>query len=1436
IYATLLSILALVLKGRFRSSCSFHASWIFFIQFLIFVWRNILPLTTFTGVPADGTLPWLLWTRGSFVTLVGVALPAFMPRLYIPYDPANPAPNPAPEQTASIFSFLFFFFLEPIIFAAWRIPQLPYDELPPLPDSDWSDNLRARAMDALDPVRRRAMGKKQRHLFWGLMDVFRWDYTKMSCYLLIQCLCRSLGPIGINRLLTFMEHHGTDATIRPWVWILFIFLGPTLKSLIFNMYIFTSTQMMVQAESILTQVIFEHALRVRLTDDAMISASPAPASGTATATRSDEQSTSTPGTLRAETPTLVGTNTSGGGKATTASTAPSSPDDDKGKNRSPGAASTNKAMHLSAKINNLFGTDIGNLIDGRNFLMLLIDIPVEAVLCVCFLWIILSWAAIIGIIFMMITLPLPGMITSRIQAVQRKLMQKTDLRVQAITESLSVIRMIKMFGWEGLVKSQVRAVRTEELHYIRQRKLLRMWMDLLTGLLQMATMIIAFAVYTLVLKQELDAARVFSSIPVFSILRRDMSGVMRWITNIIQAKVSLDRVSDFLHSSHLLDKYHRTPVQDAIVTPLAAESDTVGFHNATFTWSDPNSDGFQPGQRHFRLHIEDLTFKNGKINIIVGPTGCGKTSILMALLGEMHFQAEGIDSWFSLPRVRGIAYAAQESWIQNDTIRSNILFGSPFDEVRYQKGKRPVLYQCGLVPDLAMFTAGDLTEVGERGLTLSGGQKILLLDDVVSALDVHTARWVVEKCLQGDLIKDRTVVLVTHAVALVAPIASNVISLSPQGRLISQGPLSKALLSDPSLEEELEESKQVLHIVGPTSGRPSVTQNKSMEGKLVMKEEMAEGRMKWASIKLFIDVFGGPMYWMWLMLGFAICMALNIGGTWWLGYWAQAYEVQPDGGVNVLYYLFVFVGITILQELVGLLVQVIHTLVSVRACRRIHDALCESVLRSTLRWIDSTPVGRIVSRFTQDIREIDGNLTPGILYFLKITISMMMEFVVVMVVSPVFSIPGAFIVIAGLVLGQIYIAAQMCVKRLRSNWRSPLYNHFAAAITGLISVRAYAAEDNFKTELRKRADAYSRPSRTFYNLNRWISTRADLLGALFSAGLATYLVYARRGIGASTIGLNMAIDFSSRILDWVRTGNDLEVSLNSVERIRDYLTIDHEPEASEGGNPPAYWPASGAIKVESLFAKYSEDGPFVLRNITFDIKSGERVGIVGRTGSGKSSLALSLLRLIPVEGKVYLDGRLTDELNLDALRNNVAIIPQDPTLLSGTLRFNLDPFSQHDDAHLYDALRATGLITDSGGSDGTNLSLDSTVANAGSNFSVGQRQLIALARAVLRGTRVLILDEATASVDAETDSIIQSSIRAELQNVTLITIAHRLLTIMDYDKTMVLDAGKLVEFGTPLSLLQNEKSYFRSLVEESGDKEKLMHVAEKGRTHSSDVK
>ncbi|KZO90148.1 hypothetical protein CALVIDRAFT_569307 [Calocera viscosa TUFC12733] len=937
-YAALLSLLALVLAGSSCAICSFHAASLLFIQFLVFFWRNLLPLTTYGGAPADGMLPWLLWTRGSFVTLVGLALPALVPRVYVPYDMANPATTPAPEQTASIFSFVFFSFMEPLVTAAWRLPSLPYDKLPPLADTSWSINLRKRAMDRLDPLRRRELGKKDQHILFGLFDIFRWEFISMAFFLILQVLVGFMGPIGINRLLTYIERDGEGATVRPWVWIGFLFLAPILNSLALNLYSFTSQRMCVQAESILTQLIFEHALRVRLTDDTTASASSTSTPGASTPTASGDQTADSaessarePSEAATESTTLLhreGSNTeadstvpvstNAGASAGTGGTEQGKTSEEK--DETPAAS----VIHLSAKINSLFGTDIASCIGAKDFLVMFIDCPFEVIVCAYFLWTILSWAAVVGMLFIIVTLPVPGLIANKMQDAQAKLMQKKDARVQTVTESVGIIRMIKMFGWEPLVKTELSTRRAEELRYLRLKKILGIVNNEVTY---------AFQTPTLVLKRELDAARVFSSAPVFDTLRRDMLTAVMMLSSVIEAKVSLDRITAFLCFSSLLDKYAERAPERVVPELLPPDGDVVGFRNATFTWHGATTGPLRPGQRNFRLHFDTLVFKNAELNVIVGPTGCGKTSILMALLGEMHFESQSVDSWFNLPRGGGIAYAAQESRTFYSELRSK------------KPGTRKASLICALEPDLAMFTAGDETEVGERGLTLSGGQKaritlaralyspahILLLDDVVSSLDVHTARWIVEKCLQGDLLQGRTVILVTHAVALIAPVAANVVSLSAHGRVISQGPLNKSLTLDPTLRQELEESKERMEVDRPLpTDDGKLSADKKVDGTLVLEEERVEGRVRWATVQLFLDSYGGLLFWIVLVLGYMVAIGSDILATWWLGHWAQAY-VDTAGTVNVPYYLAFYIGIVALQELGWFTMQFFYALGSIRA-------------------------------------------------------------------------------------------------------------------------------------------------------------------------------------------------------------------------------------------------------------------------------------------------------------------------------------------------------------------------------------------------------------------------------------------------------------------------------------------------------------------------
>ncbi|KZT53818.1 hypothetical protein CALCODRAFT_486059 [Calocera cornea HHB12733] len=1449
LYATILSFLAIALPPVARSTTGTHATVLLLALFCVYGWRNLLPLTTFTGVPADAGISWLLWTRGSLVTLVGVLVPLLTPRLYRPVDPSDPALEPAPEQTAPPLAFAFWTFLDPVIFAAYRQPKLPYDQLPPLPDYDRSRHLAKRSFATLDPLERRERGLKDRNMFWALMEVFRWDYIRMATLMSIRVFAGFLGPIGINRLLTYLEHPEYVTDVRPWVWILLLLIDPIAGSLCLHMYIFITTRMIVQCESILVQLIFQHSLKIRLKDDPPSSSSST--TGTTAQTPDPEiieqiepiadadATSATTENFTTESVTAVGTESSEQGSP--------SPKD-KGKKKDTAAPvveekkgeEKEKSSHLVGKINNLIGTDLGNLVEGRDFLFVILQAPLQLLIGLWFLYAILGWAAVVGMAVMVASIPLPSQVAAWVQTIQNERMKKTDARVQSITETMNVIRMVKMFGWESRVKEQIGEKREEELKYVKQRQIMHLANLNLNFILPLITMIITFAFYSMVLGQDLTASKVFSSMVVFDSIRNQLHICFWEIPVIIAARVSLNRVSEFLHTTELLDRYTPSHAAALAITAGPADPDTVGFHNATFTWNDAKQGTPTPGRRNFRLHLEDLVFKPNAINLIVGPTGSGKTSILMALLGEMHFQASGPDSWFNLPRDKGVAYAAQESWLQNETIRENIVFGTPFDEDRYKK----VIYQCALERDLTLFDAGDQTEVGEKGLTLSGGQKarvtlaraiystaqLLLLDDVLSALDVHTSRWIVDKCFRGELVKGRTILLVTHNVAIAAPIASNIISLDIHGNVVSQGSIAQVLSHDAQLREEMKEGNEALEKaeeVEAIEGPPKETQKS--DGKLVLAEEMAEGHLSWAALRMFLGGFGGSTFWILVVLGFFVVEVAQTVSTWWLGVWASAYEAKENGGpdVNVPFYIGIYSAIVLAFLILYCFVYLAFTFGGIRAGRTVHEKLRDTVLGSTLRWLDSTPVGRIISRFTQDIRQVDGPL-PGMFGdLIEMTLALITKFGAVVYFSPIFAIPGIAVAALGGWLGQVYIAAQLSVKREMSNRRSPLYNHFAAAIAGLISIRAYGAENSFQEEIVKRIDIYSRPSRTFYNLNRWISVRIDVLGGLFASGLASYLVYQQAYVGASNIGfsLNMAVGLAGMILWWVRVLNEFEIAGNSLERILDYVVIEQEPAPTEKGKPPAYWPASGSIRAENLCARYSKDGPIVLDNLTFDIKSGERVGIVGRTGSGKSSLTLSLLRMIPTTGVIYFDGLPTNDINLDALRTNLTIIPQNPELMSGTLRSNLDPFSQHDDHVLNDALRSAGLFSlqTEGAEDA--ITLDSTVSSGGSNFSVGQRQIIALARAIVRGAKVLILDEATASVDAETDNAIQASIRSELKHCTLMTIAHRLQTIMDYDKIMVLDAGKLVEFDSPLKLLEKEGGIFRALVEESGDKEKLWETA-----------
>ncbi|KJA20178.1 hypothetical protein HYPSUDRAFT_204055 [Hypholoma sublateritium FD-334 SS-4] len=1373
------------------------------------------PRITFNADIEEGSI---LFVKIGILFITAIIIPLFIPRRYVPVDPKNQMPNPNSEQTASIISILTFTFLDNIILMGSKVTHLRADQLPPLADYDGAEYQTTKSFPHLDVF----SGAKQRHLFFRLMRVYWKQYSFLAIFLVLQTVAGFVSPIGIYQLLKYLESGGTDQPIKPWVWILWLFCGPMLRSIFRHLYNFISSRVLALTGILVRQLVFEHCLRMRFKAETSntpesqlvtgIGSTATESVAADTVTLESEETSATESTTR-ESSSVSEASTVVAHDPSLSSIVSTLKNDTKAKKAAepPKDIEKQNDANLVGKINNLVTSDLNSIVSAKDFLSLIIGIPLNITLCLVFLYQLLGWSAFVGFAVMVAFLPVPGYVTKIIRTAIVEKSTVTDARIQAVSETMNIIRMVKLFGWEDRMAERLSGTREAELLLVWKIKFLNCFYTIIGAFIIPTSITIAtYGFYTAVMKQELTPSTIFSSIAVFSRLSEQLSGVMYQAITMIQGKVSLDRINDFLQKSELLDSFLHEKDCSAQTAVLVSEdvhtSTELGFRNASFVWSldDEKDNGLAtPSSRTFRLRIEgDLLFKRNAINLIIGPTGSGKTSILMALLGEMHFIPTTPDSWFNLPREGGVAYAAQESWVENDTIRNNILFGSEYNDARY----KAVIKQCALQADLDLFDAGDATEVGERGLTLSSS-------------------WIVDNCLRGDLIKDRT----THNVALVSPVADFVVSIGTDGKIKSQGnQVALAAKQDPELAKELEidEAATALGEEVIDSDPPQ----KVGEGKLTVAEEIVEGRVTWHSFKLFLTSLGGNypiLFCVIVIIALLLDYSSHNFQTWYLGFWASQYESHPAPEVPVYLYLAGYCAITLSTCVLYAISYMLAMNGSIRAARTINAKLIDSILHSTLRWLDETPVARIIARCTQDIRTIDSPLPLTLLWTVDGVAGVLTKLGAIILFTPIFLWPGLVIGVLAVLLGNIYLKAQLSVQRETSNARAPMLAHFSGAVHGLVSIRAYGAQDRFKNELYTRLDHFTRLSRISNNLNLWIAVRMDFLGAGFTAALATYLVYGPP-VGASNTGfsLNMALDFTASILSVVRVYNDLEVQANSLERIQGYIDIEHEPKPTEEGKPPASWPTSGDLRVESLSARYSRTGPRVLHDLSFHIASGERVGVVGRTGSGKSSLTLSLLRCILTEGEVYLDGVPTSSVNLDALRTSITIIPQMPELLSGTLRENLDPFDQNDDAVLNDALDAAGLFALQEDAGEASLSLDTKISSAGGNLSVGQRQIIALARAMIRGSKLLMLDEATSAIDYKTDAIIQRTLRTQLaKDVTVVTVAHRLQTIMDSDKIMVLDNGRIAEFGKPADLLQNEKGMLRALVNESTDKEKLHELA-----------
>ncbi|KAJ5723567.1 hypothetical protein N7488_001602 [Penicillium malachiteum] len=1181
------------------------------------------------------------------------------------------------------------------------------------------------------------------------------------------------------------------------------------------------------------------------------------------------------------------------------------------------------------------------------------SVPVQITMAITLLYKIMGFSSFAGIVIMVFMLPVNLFIARQFNKVQNQILKGTDARIHATNEVLQNIRIIKYFAWEQRFQDVVNEKRKAELKSLRKRYIL--WSCAATVWYGTPILItfMSFFLYTVVEKKQLTPSIAFPALSMFSLLRVPLDQLADMVAHVQESQVSLARVDKYLNEEET-EKYEQLRHTSGVSDGPAQ----IGLEKATLTWgtSKPQpqqASSSETGADAFRLINIDVKFPIGRLSIVAGATGSGKTSLLMALLGEMRLiegrvhLPGGVSSRAELPvdpatgLIDSVAYCAQEAWLVNDTVKENIIFACPWDEKRY----RAVIKACALERDLAILDAGDQTLVGEKGISLSGGQKQrislaravyssarhLLLDDCLSAVDSHTAKHIFRQALTGPLMMNRTCILVTHNVALTVPQADHVVVLengkiSAQGRpddVAATGALgdeffksrpgshasSRGLSRMPS-DTEAEEEEANGHEPAGANGSANGTAKKDQkDDKGKLQESKAVGNVKWSTITMYLGSMGRWYYWIVAVAVFCLQQLGSVSTNIWIREWANAYQtsnrgvetdvgryaaaahlkpptfnvgsvskvstwsppqlsisVNPtspttsDGQVNVGYYLMVYAILGVGYIAISLTREAVLFWGSLHASWKIHGRLLKTVMHAKFRFFDSTPLGQLMNRFSKDVESLDQEVAPVAIGMLHSLASVIMIVILISIITPGFLVAGIFITLVYTALGAIYLNSSRDLKRLESVQRSPLYQQFGETLNGIVTIRAYGDGPRFIVDNHRRINAYNRPHIYLWASNRWLALRVDWTGALVSFFSATFVLInvGKIDAGAAGLSLTYAVTFTENVLWLVRLYSEVQQNMNSVERVREYLEVDQEaaPVIPES-RPSKGWPTEGAVEFVGYSTRYRPDLDPVLKEISFSVKAGEKVGIVGRTGAGKSSLALALFRGLEAEkGQILIDGVDIGSIGLRDLREAITIVPQDPTLFTGTIRSNLDPFGLFSDEEIFTAIRRVHLIgatgsgtttpmtestftavetngTTANGSavtvaDNKNIfhNLDSLVSESGSNLSQGQRQLLCLARALLKKPRVLMMDEATASIDYATDAKIQETLR-ELHDSTIITIAHRLQTIIDYDKVLVLDHGRVIEFDHPWTLINQEEGLFRSMCDNSGNMDVLLDGAKR---------
>lgn len=1068
----------------------------------------------------------------------------------------------------------------------------------------------------------------------------------------------------------------------------------------------------------------------------------------------------------------------------------------------------------AGQIINLMGTDAQKFVNVLNVMHSIWMHPIQITVVLTALYWILGPAALAGAAVLAVFLSFSAYVSRKFLKARGELIRYSDQRVGLMNEILMSIRVIKFYAWENSFTQTVEAIRNKEAHVLSRLAHL----SAISTLLFLSTpIVVSLATFGsfVISGVPLNAPDVFAALALFTVLRHAMVTLPDVVTACLEANVAIRRIESFLTLPELAPR---------VVSPRPVG--TITARSATVEWT--------PGVEAVKQL--DLDIAPGQLVIVVGSVGSGKSALINALLGDLTV------SQGQLEVAGSIAYVSQQPWILNATIQENIVFGLAFDRIRYQK----TLDACALRQDIAQFPAGDQTEIGERGVNLSGGQRqrislaramyagsdIVLFDDPLSALDNRVGQRVFEACI-AQALGAATRILTTHRLEYVD--RADQVLVMESGRVIARGTAAELrqqsqkfhelwLAYERGLETEPEaEADAVVAAVdsGSISAEivPVVDAGGSIEGaaeaiapvinvaaaRIMTDEERNTGVVGLAVYKRYIREFSPGLLGLGLLFLFTLKEAFNVATDSWLAYWSSVQDLATWK------FLGGFAALGILTCIATYWRSLVTALNGLKAGTSLHHGLLSAVMRAPLSFFEGTPVGRVLNRFSRDMEAIDQQIPRSLLEALGCFFTISATICVVIGVSPWAILAVAPIALMYWRVQRRFRPASREAQRLDSVTRSPIFALYSQALAGVPVIRAFAAVDRFENELLKVIESNSRAFYTIISANRWLGTRIETLGAGIVATAATAGVF----YGGSHIGFaGLAVTYALAItgaLNWaVRMFSQVESNLNSVERVDFYMQL--PAERWSGLKPTAEWPQHGQIAFVDFELRYRPELPPAIRGFSAVIRPGEKIGVVGRTGAGKSTLLLGIFRLVEAAaGRIEIDGVDIATLDLSQLRAKIAIIPQEPVVFSGSVRKNLDPFSLYRDDQLWDALKRAELDmlfkhTPQG--------LDTPVHEGGSNLSVGQRQLLCLARAILKRSKILLLDEATASVDVATDELIQRAIRSEFADATVITIAHRINTVMDCDRILVLDNGRLVEFDRPSTLLKRKTGYFASLVQE----------------------